>query len=76
LPASDTNNLFIFAGGPSNYSNAINVKIYSLDIIEDNILKRALRPCLRISDKKPGMYDLANDIFYINQGSGEFVYGS
>jgi len=36
---------------------------------------REFIPALRISDSKPGLYDAVNDEFYINQGTGEFLYG-
>ena len=32
-------------------------------------------PALRLSDSKPGLYDLAGGIFYTNAGSGDFLYG-
>ena len=42
---------------------------------------RLLKPALRISDNKPGLYDLCGSIcpltgtpFYINSGTGEFLY--
>lgn len=35
-----------------------------------------LIPCYRKSDNEVGMYDLINNVFYINQGSGQFTYGS
>ena len=41
---------------------------------ENDELVRDLVPALRKSDKKPGLYDLENDVFYTNQGSGEFLY--
>lgn len=34
-----------------------------------------LVPCYRKSDNKPGMYDIINDTFYTNAGTGEFVLG-
>lgn len=34
-----------------------------------------LIPCYRISDRVAGMYDIVNDVFYTNQGTGEFSYG-
>lgn len=44
-------------------------------IIKDNdIVVRHLIPMLRNSDKKPGMYDLVNDVFYTNAGTGEFTW--
>ena len=44
-------------------------------IIKDNdVVVRHLVPVLRNSDNKPGMYDLINEVFYTNQGTGEFTY--
>lgn len=34
-----------------------------------------LYPVYRISDNKPGMYDIVNNVFYTNQGTGEFIVG-
>lgn len=34
-----------------------------------------LIPCYRIADKVAGMYDLVNDVFYTNNGTGTFVVG-
>lgn len=34
-----------------------------------------LIPVVRNSDNKPGMYDLVNDVFYTNAGTGEFTWG-
>jgi hypothetical protein len=31
-------------------------------------------PALRESDSKPGLYDVVNDTFYTNAGTGEFLY--
>ena len=34
-----------------------------------------LIPVVRNTDDKPGMYDLVNDMFYTNAGTGEFTWG-
>ena len=34
-----------------------------------------LIPLVRNTDNKPGMYDLVNDVFYTNAGSGDFTWG-
>lgn len=34
-----------------------------------------LIPCYRKADNVAGMYDLVNDVFYINAGSGSFIIG-
>lgn len=31
-------------------------------------------PALRLSDNKPGLYDIVDDQFHVNQGTGEFLY--
>ena len=36
---------------------------------------KKLYPVYRISDNKPGMYDIVNGVFYTNQGTGEFTVG-
>jgi hypothetical protein len=33
-------------------------------------------PCYRIADSVIGMYDVVNDVFYTNNGSGTFSKGS
>lgn len=48
---------------------AFNIKRYGKTIIE-------LIPCYRKSDKEIGLYDIVNDIFYTNQGSGQFTKGN
>lgn len=32
-------------------------------------------PCYRKADNKPGMYDIINNVFYTNEGTGEFIVG-
>ena len=31
-------------------------------------------PALRSTDSKPGLYDIVNNVFYTNAGTGEFLY--
>lgn len=51
------------------------VKIYWFIMMENNIIIRHFIPVVRNSDDKPGMYDLVNDVFYTNAGTGEFTWG-
>ena len=37
---------------------------------------RDLIPCYRKVDNVAGMYDLVNDVFYTNEGTGEFIIGN
>lgn len=70
------NNYLLFGLGATNYANYSSCKIFSCIIKdENNNLLRNFVPVKRNSDNKPGMYDLVNDVFYVNQGTGEFVMG-
>ena len=58
-------------------------KAFAFALRDDNIHVRNLVPCIRISDSKPGLYDLCGSIcsltgtsFYVNAGSGsDFTWG-
>lgn len=70
-------NLYLFArnvSGTINYGT--NAKIYYFRIYNNNVLVRDFIPCYRNSDNEIGMYDLVNDVFYTNQGTGSFTYGA
>lgn len=70
-----TNNMYLFGGNATNKYLA-SCKIFSCIIKdENNNLLRNFVPVKRNSDNKPGMYDLVNNVFYVNQGTGEFVMG-
>ena len=52
-------------------------RIYFFKMTVGNELVRDFIPCVRISDSKPGLYDVVNKYFYINQGTGaDFSVGS
>ena len=51
-------------------------RIFWLQFFDGDRLAVDLIPCYRKSDGKIGMYDLVNDIFYTNQGSGTFLKGN
>ena len=50
-------------------------KCYSMKFYDDDILMRDFIPCYRKSDNVVGMYDLVEDKFHTNQGTGEFLKG-
>ena len=58
----------------NNYYGFVSAKVYSLKAYNGTTLIYDLIPVIRISDKKPGMYDLVNNVFYTNQGTWEFEY--
>ena len=50
-------------------------RIYYFKIWNNNILIRDFIPALRNSDNVTGLYDLVNNEFYINAGTGTFITG-
>jgi hypothetical protein len=50
-------------------------RIYGLKVYENDILIADMVPVLQYSTKKPGLYDIKNDRFLANIGTGEFTYG-
>ena len=70
-------NAYIFCvnntGTPSQFAN---YKLYNMKWYDNDILVRDFVPCYRNSDNEVGLYDLVNNVFYTNQGSGVFTYGS
>ena len=69
--------LYIFNGnGAGNLQTAFIGRIYSYKIFDGNTLVRNYIPCLRNIDNTIGLYDEANDVFYTNAGTGEFIKGN
>lgn len=56
-------------------SSPSKMRLYSASISESGSTKREFIPCYRKIDRKPGLYDLANGVFYTNDGTGEFNVG-
>ena len=59
------------SGNKNEYSCA---KLYYFRIYENFMQVRNFIPCYRKSDNEIGMYDIVNNKFYTNQGTGEFLY--
>jgi len=76
----DGSSLFLFAyrnynGSVSGHSimRRYRCKMYTAE----DVLARDFVPCYRIADTKPGLYDIVNNVFYINQGTGDdFIIGA
>lgn len=51
------------------------LKLYSFKIYDNNVLVRNFVACYRKSDNVAGLYDLVNDVFYTNSGTGTFSVG-
>ena len=69
------NTVWLFAkntGESFTSAKVKNLKIYN----PNNVLVRDLIPCYRKDNNTIGMYDIINNKFYINNGSGDFIKGS
>ena len=74
-----TSNLPMFLFGRNtagSLTNAFKGKIYSVVIYEDGVVARHYVPCINDATGTVGLYDLANDVFYGNNGTGNFTYGN
>lgn len=70
---SATDDIYIFGLGEVSMSVG---RLYSMTISDNGVLVRKLIPCYRKSDNEIGLYDLANNVFYINTGTGTFLMGT
>lgn len=74
------NGFLLFAGRAVSTGNipqifeGYDMYVYNFKIYENNNLVMHCIPCYRKSDEKPGLYDIVNNVFYTNQGTGEFLY--
>lgn len=51
-------------------------KLYSCQMYDNGTLVRDYVPCYRKSDSVAGLYDLVNNVFYANAGTGTFIKGA
>lgn len=71
-------NLFLFGrnfNGTLAASTPFSGKIYKFKLLNIGLTEKDLYSVYRKSDNKPGMYDIVNNVFYTNQGTGEFSVG-
>lgn len=71
------NKYSVIINGGNQQNNTIwpgNSSWKSVKLWYDSNLVRDYIPALRISDLKSGLYDLVNNQFYTNAGTGEFLY--
>ena len=75
-----TTNMILF--GTANFGNtpipisAYNMKVFRLKLYENDSLVREYVPCYRTSDNEIGLYELVNNVFYPNNGTGTFNKGN
>lgn len=67
-------NIYLFARNYSGVSHTASIKLYFCKLYANDTLIRDFIPCYRKSDNRVGLYDIVNDVFYVNQGTGVFNY--
>lgn len=72
-----TVNMGIFCNIIAGVANQFcSMKLYAMYIYDNGNLVRDFVPCYRKSDNVAGLYDLVNNVFYTNVGSGVFAVGA
>ena len=75
---AQTGSVYLFAGNMA-YSGGSRIgcrcRIMSFTMTRGDEVVMDLIPVRRKVDGKPGMYDVLNDVFYVNHGSMDFVEG-
>ena len=74
--ASSSQTMYLGAcriGWGSGVSSGMIGKIYGMKIYDGDVLVRDFIPAMRIADDVVGFYDIVNDTFYTNAGSGTFT---
>lgn len=68
---------FIFGGNwaGQRVEQPLECKIYYFKIKNDSFTIMNFIPCYRKTDSEVGMYDILNDTFYTNAGTGSFIKG-
>ena len=65
---------FVIFRGNDNWSK---LQVYKFKMFDNNeTLIRNFIPCYRKNDNEIGLYDLVNNVFYNNQGTGTFLKGN
>ena len=65
---------FLFAYNSNGYYCS-RAKLFKAIFKSNDTVVLNFIPAERYSDGKPGLYDTVNDVFYVNQGTGEFIKG-
>lgn len=72
-----TVNMGIFCNIIAGVANQFcSMRLYAMYIYDNGNLVRDFVPCYRKPDNVAGLYDLVNNVFYTNAGSGVFAVGA
>lgn len=72
--SSNDRNLHLFSSSKHS-AFAKSLRLYNCKLYDGNTIVRDFVPCYRKIDKVAGLYDVVNDVFYSNGGTGSFVAG-
>lgn len=67
---------YIFAVNYTGTTTKASMKLYYYKMYDNDVLVRDYIPCYRNSDNEIGLYDLVNNVFYTNAGTGTFTKGN
>lgn len=68
--------LFCIKRSNGTIANLVNARLFSASFYDkDSEILSDLVPCYRKSDGEVGMYDIVNNVFHTNQGTGTFLKG-
>lgn len=77
LGTDDGNDICLFARkSGTTYERFGSFRVFRVKISDAGTLVRDFIPAMRDSDGEVGMYDIVNDVFYTNSGTGVFVGGT
>lgn len=72
-----SHNCYIFGvNANGSVGDGPSMKLYSFLLYDNEKLIREFIPCYRKSDNVVGLYDIINDVFYTNRGTGTFSKGA
>ena len=74
-----TSTLYLFRrndGGTPSSVAASKIRLFGCKLWSGDTLSRDFVPCYRRSDSEIGLYDLVNNTFYTNAGTGTFTKGA
>ena len=68
-------NLYAFVTSTGSVASYTEFNTYRMRVWQNNAMIRDMYPCYRKADTEVGMYDLVNNVFYTNAGTGIFYKG-
>ena len=73
MSGSAATHIALFGRGNSgSFERFAKAAIYRAKIYDNGVLIREFVPCIQKSNNEVGMYDIVNDVFYGNDGTGVF----